>query len=558
MRTPIAAATPALLCAASLAGPVAIDGVTFTDLDLTGEVEFFNPRGAIGVIDANNDGFPDLLFGNQPGSPTTLYINVADASGPGGRAFVSATSGSGLDDADGTARSGGGLAVADYDNDGDQDVYIVGRLDDDTHGLLYRNDGATFTNVSVASGLRGSGFGPQTAAWIDHDLDGDLDLFTAGADDNEILRFYENKGDGTFTDASNILPTVLDSANVYAQIACDVDADGWTDLMVIDVGGPTDLRNVPDGAGGRMFIDVASTSGFDRTGPAPMGMSVADWDNDGDFDLALSNGDYGVYYENTPAGIVEITPFQTIWAWGIHWIDADNDRDLDNYQAGSLGQGANADRLIRNDLPTGWTDISPALNADVLVSRYSVRVDFDNDGLEDVVTVNPSGGGRGVSLYHNRSTTSNNWLKVRAVGGSGANADAIGAVIRLIDAQGAQIRQVASGSSTASTEDLRAHFGLGALTTADRIEVLWPRAGTIDQRTDWYVGPFAANQIITLHPKCPGDTDGDNAVTFTDLNAVLADFGDAGPFLRGDSNQDGLVDFSDLNALLSAFGQSCD
>lgn len=556
MRT--TAALALALCAGALAGPIAIDGVTFTDLDLTGDVDFLNPRGAIGVIDADNDGYMDLIFGDQPGSPTTLFLNVPDPDGPGGRAFVNATAGSGLDDADGTARSGGGLAVADYDNDGDQDVYLVGRLDDGSHGLLYRNDAGVFTNVSVASGIRASGFGPQTAAWIDHDLDGDLDLFIAGAADDEILRFYENNGDGTFTDASHILPTVLDSANVYAQIACDVDADGWTDLLVIDVGGPTDLRNVPDGSAGRMFIDAASTSGFDRTGPAPMGMSAADWDNDGDFDLALTNGDIGAYYENTPAALVEVTPFATFFGWGIHWIDADNDRDLDNYQAGSLGQGANADRLIRNDLPSGWTDISPALNAAVLVSRYSVRVDFDNDGREDVVTVNPSGGGRGVSLYHNLSTTGHNWLKIRAVGGAGANTDAIGAEIRLVDALGAQLRQVVSGSSTASTEDMRAHFGLGALASADRIEIRWPRAGSIEERTDWYAGPFAANQILTLHPRCPGDTDGDNAVTFADLNAILADFGNAGPFLRGDANQDGAVDFSDLNALLSAFGQPCD
>ncbi len=490
-------------------GPVEIDGVSFIDRVATGEITSLPVTTfGIGVIDYDGDGWLDLVLGGEEDSQQYLVRNVPDPARPGERTFEDVTAGSGLDDADGTARAQFGYAIADIDNDGDSDIYTLGHdSGDDSIGLLYRNDGGTFTNVSVAAGIRDIGVTPECAAFNDYDHDGDVDLIVANVSGARSFYFYENQGDGTFVARHDRTPDLGNFQAAYALTFSDYDLDGWADCVVVVWGNPpTLLRNQPDGLGGRTFVNVAQAAGFVGLGFAPMGIASGDWDGDGDIDYAISNGASGRYFENQGDGtFVRITPIDSIFGWGNALLDAENDGDLDYYMAGSWG-GAAFDVLYLNQLdePTPrWTDISDALNGVAATGRFSVQIDYDNDGLVDVITMNPDDVNQPYSIYHNVSTAGNHWIKLDMNGdGTDVNREAVGAFVRIHAGGGTQVAEVTRiGSSTASTEDLRLNFGLGSATTVDRIDVLWPRQGNRKSRLDVFHGPFAADQILTIEPR---------------------------------------------------------
>ncbi len=510
---------------------VVIDGIRFADQGAAGVIDLGYQRGGLAVLDCNGDGFPDLIIGDGGGRPAHLFLNVPDPMRPGNRTFADSTDGSGLDDADGLARVSRGVVAADYDNDGDVDVFMAG-LHDGSFGLLYDNDGTgTFTNVSIASGVRAStGCSADSASWTDYDLDGDLDLLIGCAGAGGDFEFLENDGDGTFTYISDRLPA-LDAANsVYSQMWIDVNDDGYQDCLTLARPGDTVLLlNSPDGRGGRMFVNAAATFGFTSLGPAPMGIAAGDYDGDGDLDVAVANGSVGSYYR-FDAGVFTAVPLlQSIWAWGVTWIDIENDGDLDLFMCGSLGQGSNFDVLFRNNGLDGFDDVSAALNGIFAESRYAVQIDFNNDGRQDIIVCNTGSPKVSLSIYKNLTETAHHWIKLRLVGdGKSVNLDAVGAVVRLHAGGTVRMRHLASGSSTTATEDTRLAFGLGAAENADRIEIVWPRSGSLASRTEVFCGPFAANQIVTLVtgvPTTPGDVDDDGTVGIVDFLAVIGAWG---------------------------------
>jgi hypothetical protein len=306
-------------------------------------------------------------------------------------------------------------------------------------------------------------------------------------------------------------------------------------------------------------VNVAAATGFTRTGPAPMGIAGADFDRDGDFDIALTNGSVGVYYRNDGGLLAEIFPFSTFWGWGILWIDVDNDADLDHFQAGSYLLAANRNKLFRSSIAQGattWTDISLALNDSVAATQHAVQIDISGDGRQDIITVNP---GSFVSIEENQSTVTGNWIKVAARGDGGqVNRDAIGSVVRVVSGGGTPATQshlIVSGSSTSSTEDPRIHFGLGAAAAADRLEVVWARSGSLASRTDVFAGPFEAGQVITLYPRCTGDFNHSGSTDSQDFFDFLAAFfGGAG---AADVNNSATVDSQDFFDFLGAFFAGC-
>lgn len=556
----IAGLLPLALAAGTASAAVTIDGIRFQDRNATERTTLGAFRGSLGVIDANNDGFMDLVIADNAGKPNRLFINVPDPAEPGNRTLIDRTIGSGLDDFDALARNGGGVAVADIDNDGDQDLYIQGQNPDGTSGLLYRNNGSgVFTNISVAAGVRVFGDSIDSVSFTDIDHDGYVDLFLANLGGPSAYRLFRNNGNGTFTQRADLVPVRGTGQRIYSHAWGDYDADGWEDAFIIGSFVPALLRNVPNPAGGRMLVDVAADAGFTHLGPAPMGIAVGDIDNDGDLDLSITDAVAGTYYETRAGRLVETTPFRTIFGWGTHWIDADNDGLLDNYQAGSFGR-PELSRLTRNLGNGAWADATPALNSTPLASQYSVQLDLNNDGRQDIITINPNSS---VSIYENLSQTGNGWLKIRAVGAGTVNRDAIGARVRVLSGGVWQTRLVSSGSSTTSTEDLRANFGLAAADHADRVEIDWPvpeglgNAGS-GARTSVYAGPFASGTILTLTPVCTGDLNQDRAVNTTDLVRFLGGFGkpahDAG---TADLNADGKADVTDLVFLLGVFGRAC-
>jgi hypothetical protein len=546
-------------------GQTCIDGICFVDSAAAGQIVLGNIRGSLAVLDYDNDGYPDLVVADNPGLPHRLFHDVASPSTPGGRTFVDVTAGSGLDDADGTARGGGGTVAADFDNDGDTDIFIMGRLtSNNSFGLLYRNNGnGTFTNVSVSAGMRFTGYVPDSVSWNDYDLDGYVDLLVCnltGSIKRALL--LRNNGNGTFTDVTELmLPSWPMPTHVYSHGWMDYDADGYTDgFILINQAAPVLLKNVDNGAGGRTFINSAATAGFTQLGPAPMGFAAGDYDGDGDLDLAITDAVVGTYYRNDGGSLTQFYPFATFFGWGVTWIDADNDGDLDNYQAGSWG-AANVDRLHRNLGNGAFANISTALNTTSLASQYSVQIDFNNDGRQDLITINPGTPGQFISVYRNISTTPNHWLKVRLRGTGSINRDAIGAVVRLTAGGVTQVREVVSGSSTTATEDTRPHFGLGAGTSAERIEVLWPRTGAMPCRTEVFWGPFAADQIVTLAAGdgvIPGDLNDDGQITLADIDGFVTCLTGPGAMVAPGCNAanlrpDMVIDLRDAAALQRAF-----
>jgi hypothetical protein len=260
-----------------------------------------------------------------------------------------------------------------------------------------------------------------------------------------------------------------------------------------------------------------------------MGIAAGDYDGDGDLDVVVANGSVGSYY-HFDAGVFAAVPLVTsIWAWGVTWIDVENDGDLDLFMSGSLGQGSNFDVLFRNNGLDGFDNVSATLNGIFAESRYAAQIDFNNDGRQDIIVCNTGTPEASLSIYENLTETADNWIKLRLAGdGMAVNLDAVGAVVRVHTGGTIRMRHLASGTSTTATEDTRLAFGLGSAETVDRIEIVWPRSGTLASRTEVFCGPFAAGQIITLiagGPTSPGDVDNDGIVGIEDFLAVLGAWG---------------------------------
>lgn len=526
------------LCAAPVWAGTAIDGIQFVDRNATGEIVLGGLRGTLAVLDYDDDGWPDLAIRHFTGSATRLFHNVPDPARPGYRTFVNVGAGSGLDDADGTSRGAFGVVAADIDNDGDTDLYMTGYHSNTTAGLLYRNDGGGhFANITVSAGLRTTGINTQSASFVDYDHDGYVDLMTFNSTPSpSAYNLYRNNHNNTFTDVTSILAPQAASGAIYAHLWMDYDGDGWEDAFILTRNGSaTLLKNVDNGAGGRQLINVSAATGFVALGPAPMGIAAGDMDGDGDFDLSITDAVRGTYYRNNGTTLTQVTPFATFFGWGTTWLDVDNDGDLDNYQAGSFGT-ANVDHLTRN-LGGGaaWDNISAALNTTALPSQHCVQVDFNNDGRQDIITINP--GTPSISVYENISTTPGHWITLALTGnGVTTNRSAIGAVVRVTAGGVTQVRQLISGSSTSSTEDLRVHFGLGAATSVDSIQVLWPRQGTLASRTEVFTGPFAVDQILPIAESGPpmavawrSVRSHSGATLAIDLNPAASGNGTSGP-----------------------------
>ncbi len=256
MRKRISAASVFVTLIATAAfGQASVDGIEFEDLGASGVIDLGIRRGSVAVIDYDDDGYVDLIIGDHYGLAQRLFHNEPDPLRPGERTFVDATSGSGLDDRDGTARRGAGVLAADYDNDGDTDVFLMGRLNtDSSSGLLYRNDGGgVFTNVSVDSGIRADMYLADSASWYDFDHDGDVDLLIHCEQGSlNRVRLLRNDGNDTFTDVSDLMPTIPAGVQPYSQTWMDYDEDGYADCFSTWNGGvPVVMKNIDDGRGGK-------------------------------------------------------------------------------------------------------------------------------------------------------------------------------------------------------------------------------------------------------------------------------------------------------------------
>jgi hypothetical protein len=485
--------------------------------------------GAV-FFDYDNDGDLDLYAVNSGYVPGTTELpplgNVLYRNDGNGH-FTDVTADSGTGD----IGYGMAAAAADYDNDGDQDLYVVNFGED----VLYRNNGdGTFTDVTQSAGIHNDLWG-IAALFLDFDLDSDLDIFVVnylvydtsmppvtfrgligyghprgyeGTPDT----LYRNNGDGTFTDISEqagfINPT---EGRGMGGVVCDYDNDGLPDIYVTN---DTNRNFLYHNNGDGTFTDesLLNGTGYDENGIAQgsMGADCGDYNKDGWLDILIANTERTTLYRNdgnnlftdatAEAGLSEPTlPFV---GYSPLFLDYDNDGNLDIFVANGHPQDiiekltdqetyAQRDQLFRNNGDGIYTEVSATSGAyfsRALVGRATAGGDYDNDGDTDIFIVNSN---QKAILLRNEGGNRNNWIRIKLVG-TRSNRDGIGAKVSVTADGDTQIAEVKSGSSYASGSDKRLLFGLGQRTKVDRIEIRWP-GGIIQQVRD-----ISCNQTITI------------------------------------------------------------
>jgi hypothetical protein len=485
-----------------------------------------------GFLDVDNDGDLDIfvagggaIVDDGPAQRCRLYRND-------GERFTDIT------EASGAAVPGPayGVACADYDADGDLDIF-VSRLGPNA---LLRNDGGPagprFTEIGGQAGVADPGFGAG-AVFFDYDRDGRLDLYVANyvgwSVSREIAcyttlgirdycnpltyaaqaedRLYRNLGDGRFEDVSIAAGISGETGHGLGVLASDFDGDGWVDVFVANDQTPAFLwRNNGDGT----FRDVAALVGcaYDGRGMAIAGMGVAaeDLDADGDFDLLVTNirSQTHLVLRNDGGFFEDVSLKMGLGRWsvpattfGVALFDQDADGGFDAFMANgevnvdnALPAGSNPyaqpDHFVR--LAEGAfvdeTEASGAAFADV--GRGVACGDFDNDGDLDLLVTNNGGP---VRLLRNNNATGNSWLGVEVRAGAGRG-HAIGARVTVSAGAKTYRREIRPQQSYLCSGDPRAFFGLGTAARVDQLVIMWPD-GTSIARTDVDV-----NQYVVIEP----------------------------------------------------------
>ncbi|MBE7504106.1 MAG: CRTAC1 family protein [Verrucomicrobiales bacterium] len=528
--------------------------IRFRDASESSGVQFMHTDGSsgrryivetvtcgLGLIDYDGDGYLDLLFlngGPLPGSrpagrpPTNaLYRNNRDGT------FTDVTAASGMA-IPGYAM---GCAVADYDNDGHEDVFITNF---GAHRLWRNRGDGTFADVTQQAGLAEASFGANCCgagcAWLDYDRDGHVDLFVGNYLEFDLVeaepcrqanvpvycsprtypkvanRLYRNQGDGTFRDVSG--PSGIGRHLGYAMglVCSDFDGDGWTDVYVgNDVMENFLFRNRQDGT----FEEIGLLAGVavDQYGEpqGTMGANAGDYDGDGRFDLIVTDyqNQVNTLYRNLGsthgALLFEDVTVPTgagagsrpLVTWGCGFVDFDNDgvRELftaaghlqdtvEQYDGSSTYRQRN---LLFRQEKGRFVDITadsgpPLLRAES--SRGAVFGDLNNDGRPDVVVLNARSR---PTLMINETATPNHWVILKLVG-TRSNRSAVGAVVRVTAGGRTSVDEVRAGRSYQSADDLRLHFGLGSHPVIERLEIRWPN-GQVEVRTN-----LAVDRVIQV------------------------------------------------------------
>lgn len=454
-------------------------------------------------VDVDGDGDEDLHVLNGYGSleeepvpqPDILYLN----DGTGG--FTSVPDHPLVAD----PTFSGSATWADYDRDGDLDVFVANQRGADNR--LFRNDGAGgFVRVLEGPAVTDGGRS-FSAVWVDIDGDGWLDLHVLNGrdgDGGEADFVYRNLGDGALERVED-LPFARESLPSGGAAWADYDADGDPDLFLPVHSTGMRSERLYRNDGGWRFTPVTDDAGLAHA-PLPgwPRTSVAHWvDYDGDADLDLFVGNVGTIdflYANRGDGTFQRVEADRLglditYVSDALWVDLDNDGDLDLVVAVWGG----ASEIYRNDGEGGMHPVgSGAFGDDVHFASSVSASDVDADGDRDLFLtqwpINEAGGLPNL-LYRNEADPAG-WIEVELEGTS-SDRTGVGALI-LVDATidgeaRRQIRSVASRTSWRSANGHRQHFGLGDAEAADRIEVRWPSG-----KVDVVDGPIGANRRVTI------------------------------------------------------------
>lgn len=495
-------------CLALLLTATACIGQSLTEVGASRGIGLYRmapPMGAgLAASDYDSDGDVDLFVPNAEDTADQLYVNAgtghfADLAAPAGLAS--------------TMRARSALWM-DIDGDRDLDLVVAG----DCFGewalepgsvtcrpgrallRLYRQDAAgQFVDVTTGSGLEQdsslteNGHHRGGLAAGDLDGDGDLDLYAAywyGPS-----RLYFNDGTGHFDDVTVAAGVHRPGTAQWQPVIFDVDGDGLQDIFVA-VDFTENYLYINQGNG--QFVERAADAGVNQTWN-DMGVAVGDEDNDGDFDLYVtqvyghSPGERNLLLRNdsTPghpafterslaAGVAD-----TSWGWGTTFVDIDLDGDLDLLATNGFGSNEGAQyptdpsRAFRNDGNGSYSDVSTAWGFnDTLWGSGLIAFDADRDGRPDLAQttkVHPAPGP--LRLLLNGTQVAANALRIvpRSIG---ANSQAIGARVSIRVGNQWQHRLISAGLSFLSQEPAEAHFGLGSATRIDEVRINWPDGRT--------------------------------------------------------------------------------
>jgi enediyne biosynthesis protein E4 len=503
-------------------------GVALFDYDNDGRLDIFLENGAqledpmpVGGI-PHKDGpkYWDRLFHQKADS---TFEDVTEKAGVKGLGYST------------------GVAVGDYDNDGNEDLYVTGY----GRNILYHNNGdGTFSDVSEQAGVSGSGWS-TSAAWVDYDNDGRLDLVVARymefnftdlfcGEHREGFRsychpdlfkpisilLYHNEGNGKFAEVAQKSGTGKPCKGLGVAIA-DYDRDGWMDILIANDAIPQTLFH---NKGNGTFEEVGLVSGLavDSNGTTFSGMGVdfADYNNDGWPDVFITDlanqryalftnaGDGTFNYATNSTGLGSITLLHS--AWGVRFLDYDNDgwKDLFVVQSHVMD---NIERneshlryrepplLVHNEQGKKFVDVS-AKSGEIFQQQWAGRGmaigDIYNNGKVDVVVTSINGP---AWVLKNETPTPNHWISLTLVG-TKSNRDGIGARVKIVTDSGDQYGTVTTAGSYESSSDKRLHFGIGASTSIRLIEISWP-SGIVQTLKD-----TKADQFVSVTEALPSPT----------------------------------------------------
>ena len=526
-------------------------GITFQDVTAKAGIHFVHNNGAFGkkflpetvgpgvaFIDYDNDGWPDIFLVNgthwlghgQKHTTPKLYHNNHDGT------FTDVTHKAGLD----IEMYGVGVAVGDYDNDGYDDLFIT------AYGqsrLFHNNGNGTFTDVTQKAGLSGVNEFSTSAAWVDYDKDGKLDLVvgnyvqwtpetdlyctmdgknksycTPESYKGTSVRLWHNngkdsKGNVTFSDVTQKAGLGEPTSKTLGVAILDYDNDGWPDLLFSNDTQPNKLYH---NNGNGTFTEKAVVAGVafseDGVARAGMGVDTADYDRSGNTSLLITNFSNqmlslyhnegkGLFVDEAPRSEVGRASLLTL-GFGCFFFDYDLDGwpdilvanghiDPDIQKVQVNVKFAEPPHLFRNLGKGKFVEVTKSAGAEFAaarVGRSAAYADVFNDGRLDVLL---STNGGAVHLFRNVAASAskeqlNHSVRFKLLG-TKSNRDGIGAVVRVTSPDGTQTQMLKSGSSYLAANELVLTFGLGQLTKADAVEIRWP-SGQVDRLSNVNAG----------------------------------------------------------------------
>ncbi len=523
--------------------------VTFRDVTQQSGIHFTHNNGAFGkkflpetlgpgvaFIDYDNDGWPDIFLVNgmdwpghaQKHTTPKLYHNNHDGT------FTDVTHKAGLD----VEMYGMGAAVGDYDNDGFDDLFVTAL---GQSRLFHNNRNGTFTDVNQKAGFTGPHELSTSAAWVDYDKDGRLDLvvgnYVQWTQESDLYctldgknksyctpesykgtaaRLWRNRGDGTFEDVTQKAGLGEPTSKTMGIAVLDYDNDGWPDLLFSNDTQPNKLyRNNGNGTFSEKGVIAGVAFSEDGVARAGMGVDAADYDHSGYPSVMITNFSNqmlslyhnegkGLFVDEAPQSAIGRATLLTL-GFGCFFFDY----DLDGWPDIFIANGhidpeiqkvqanvkyAMPPHLFRNLGKGKFEEVTSAMGSAFIVPRVgrgAAYADINNDGRLDLLLATNGGP---VYLFRNEAeagAAASRSLRIKLVG-TKSNRDGIGAIARVTSGGDTQTQMLRSGSSYLSSSELVLTFGLGQHEKADSIEIRWA-SGQVD-----HLSSVAAGQTVSV------------------------------------------------------------